>query len=54
MARNFYGNLLKFFALKVAKSNSVQIHPNFPAKSPVLLLINNYLINLQLERTNNK
>ena len=62
MARNFYGNLLKFFALKVAKRNSVQIHPNFPAKSlsiyakffPVLLLINNYLINLQLERTNNK
>ena len=50
----FLWKFLKFFTLKVARGNSVQIHPNFPAKSlsknakffPVRLLIdliNNYL-----------
>ena len=29
----FKGSFVKIFAEKVARENSVQIHPNFPAKS---------------------
>ena len=48
LAGNLWGSLTKIFAQNVAKGNSVQIGPDFPAKSLSLIfkdLIGNYLIN---------
>ena len=53
MAGNFKGCVVKIFAEKVARGNSVQIRPDFPAKSLSIyiqnfseqLFIENYLSN---------
>ena len=48
LAGNLWGSLTKIFAQNVARGNSVQIGPDFPAKSLSLIfkdLIGNYLIN---------
>ena len=57
MAGNFKGCVVKIFAEKVARGNSVQIRPDFPAKSIYTKLFLNtfslkitYLINLSLKR----
>ena len=51
MAGNFKGCVVKIFAEKVARENSMQIRPDFPAKSLSIythseqLFIENYLSN---------
>ena len=55
MAGNFKGRVVKIFAEKVARGNSVQIRPDFPAKSLSIYtkffsLKITYLINLSLKR----
>ena len=54
-AGNFKGCVVKIFAEKVARGNSVQIRPDFPAKSLSIYtkffsLKITYLINLSLKR----
>ena len=55
MAGNFKGCVVKIFAEKVARGNSVQIRPDFPAKSLSIYtkffsLKITYPINLSLKR----
>ena len=51
MAGNFKGCVAKIFAEKVARGNSVQIRPDFPAKSlSIYTKFFSYLINLSLKR----
>ena len=63
MAGNFKGCVVKIFAEKVARGNSVQIRPDFPAKSLSIytkfflsnfLLKITYLINLSKRIETNK
>ena len=58
MAGNFKGRVVKIFAEKVARGNSVQIRPDFPAKSLSIytkfLLKITYLINLSKRIETNK
>ena len=63
MAGNFKGRVVKIFAKKVARGNSVQIRPDFPAKSLSIytkfflsnfLLKITYLINLSKRIETNK
>ena len=46
----FKGSLVEIFAEKVAKGNSVQIDPNFPAKSLVKYFLDTLLL-IQLKIT---
>ena len=56
MAGNFKGRVVKIFAEKVARGNSVQIRPDFPAKSLKSLSIytkfflSNFLLKLTCQR----
>ena len=63
MEGNFKGRVVKIFAEKVARGNSVQIRPDFPAKSLSIytkfflsnfLLKITYLINLSKRIETNK
>ena len=52
LAEKFKGIHFQFFVENVARGNSVQIHPNFPAKSLSIyfnefFLMENYLIKRQ-------